>query len=61
MLVILCLFFLSAFFLQKIDGIHQPQLKMTIPAILIVLVLALLVLILNGMYLCVRRIAKLSK
>ncbi|MBP5490534.1 MAG: hypothetical protein J6Y10_08055 [Lachnospiraceae bacterium] len=61
-LVILIGFLAECIYFQFFHyGIHQPQLKMTIPAILIVLVLALLVLILNGMYLCVRRIAKLSK
>ena len=42
-------------------GINRPQLKMVVPAALIILVFTLLVLIIDGMYLCVRKLAGLGK
>lgn len=42
-------------------GIHKPQLMMVVPAILIILVFCIFILVLGGLFLCVRRAAGIGK
>ena len=61
-IVILTGFLAECIYFQFIHyGIHRPQLKMVVPAILISLVFGLFVLIVDGLYLCVRKAAGLSR
>lgn len=61
-LVMLIGFLMECVYFQFIHyGISKPQSKMAIPAFLIVLVFAFFVLVLNLLYITVRRIAKVSK
>jgi len=61
-IVILVGFIAECVYFQFIHyGISRPQLMMMVPAILITLVFALFVLIVDGMYICVRKAAGLGK
>ncbi|MBP5354693.1 MAG: hypothetical protein J6Y67_06115 [Lachnospiraceae bacterium] len=42
-------------------GIHRPQVKMLVPAILIILAYGVFILVLGGLFLCVRKAAGLTK
>ena len=61
-LVLLAGIILEIVYFQFIHyGIHKPQLMMVVPAILIILVFCIFILVLGGLFLCVRRAAGIGK
>ena len=61
-IIVLVCFFAECVYFQFIHyGISRPQLMMTVPAILISIVFALFVLIVDGMYISVRKAAGQGK